>query len=102
MDGRSLLATETRDELFLEQLDNWRVGLPDWRSIRTAEFQYTEYYDRHGELMEREYYDLVADPFQLTNLFGDRDPSNDPDADALHLRIETYRDCVAGLCFDAP
>lgn len=102
MDGRSLLDADTRDELFLEQLDNWRVGLPDWRSIRTAEYQYVEYYDREGELMEREYYDLIEDPFQLTNLFGDADPDNDPDAEALAQRIAAYRDCALDGCFDAP
>lgn len=102
MDGRSLLDADTRDELFLEQLDNWRVGLPDWRSIRTAAYQYVEYYDREGELMEREYYDLIEDPFQLTNLFGDADPDNDPDAEALAQRIAAYRDCALDGCFDAP
>lgn len=102
VDGRSLLDADTRDELFLEQLDNWRVGLPDWRSIRTTDFQYVEYYDRKGQLMEREYYDLVEDPFQLTNLFGDADPENDPDAEALALRIAAYRDCTLDGCFDAP
>ena len=101
-DGRSLLAGEERDELFLEQLDNWRVGLPDWRSIRTHELQYIEYYDRKGELIEREYYDLLEDPFQLTNLFGDEDPANDPDVSALSGRIETYSGCMGDDCWGGP
>lgn len=102
MDGRSLLGTETRDELFIEQLDNWRVGLPDWRSIRSEEFQYVEYYDRKGELMEREYYDLVDDPFQLRNLLGDADPNNDPDVRPLEKLIEEYSECSGALCFGRP
>ena len=102
MDGRSLLDTDARDELFLEQLDNWRVGLPDWRSIRTAEYQYVEYYARDGRFMEREYYDLIGDPFQLTNLFGDADTVNDPDGNEHAERIAAYRDCALDGCFDAP
>jgi len=102
MDGRSMLATVTREELFIEQLDNWRVGLPDWRSIRTEEFQYVEYYDPDGELMDREYYDLTNDPFQLTNLFGDLDPDNDPDVEPLEQLIEAYSECSGDLCFSRP
>lgn len=98
-DGRSLLGADRRAELFLEQLDNWRVGLPDWRSLRTPEFQYVEYYDRKGDLMEREYYDLVADPFQLTNLFGDDDPANDPDGAELSERLVAYRNCTGAGCW---
>jgi hypothetical protein len=45
----------------------------------------------------REYYDLLNDPFQLTNLLGDADPSNDPSADKvalLSLQLERDRNCA--------
>lgn len=98
-DGRSLLGGGERGELFLEQLDNWRVGLPDWRALRGSDFQYIEYYDRKGELMEREYYDLAQDPFQHTNLLGDDDPANDPDTTAMSERLASYRDCTGDGCW---
>ena len=99
VDGRSLLGPDERSEIFLEQLENWRVGLPDWRSIRAADFQYTEYYARNGEVMDREYYDLTNDPWQLRNLLGDRDESNDPDVTALSDRIAAYAGCAGDTCF---
>ena len=100
MDGASLLGAEARTELFIEQLDNWRVGLPDWRSLRAHGYQYIEYYTRAGDLMEREYYDLEADPWQFRNLFGDRDPANDPDVEALSALIDAYSSCGGDECLD--
>ncbi len=100
VDGRSLLGSDDRSEIFLEQLENWRVGLPDWRSIRTAEFQYVEYYARDGErIIDREYYDLATDPWQLRNLLGDRDPTNDPDVVDLSQRLADYARCAGESCF---
>lgn len=101
VDGRSLLGPHERSEIFLEQLENWRVGLPDWRSIRTADYQYVEYYTRAGDIMEREYYDLTGDPWQLRNLLGDRDAANDPDVDALSERLADYARCAGDPCFAA-
>jgi arylsulfatase A-like enzyme len=97
-DGVSLLSEDGRSALFIEQLDNWRVGLPDWRSIRTADLQYVEYYDRQGDLMEAEYYDLEADPWQLRNLLGDRDESNDPDITELSKQLDTLSGCEGSGC----
>ena len=99
VDGRSLLGPHERSEIFLEQLENWRVGLPDWRSIRTADFQYIEYYTRNGEIMDREYYDLTNDPWQLQNLLGDGDASNDPEVEALSQRLADYARCAGESCF---
>lgn len=45
----------------------------------------------------REYYDLVSDPWQLTNLLGDANPDNDPPAGelaALALLLSRDRRCV--------
>ena len=98
-DGRSLLSEGKRAELLIEQLENRRVGLPDWRSLRTPDFQYVEYYAPDGSrVIAREYYNLQKDPWQLRNLLGDDDPSNDPYIDALAGRIEELRDCAGSEC----
>lgn len=102
VDGTSLLAEEARSELFIEQLDNWHVGLPDWRSLRTSDFQYVEYYAReNNRVIAREYYDLVRDPWQLRNLLGDRRPGNDPDVEELSERLGSYAECAGAACFGA-
>jgi arylsulfatase A-like enzyme len=79
MDGRSLLEDWSRDRLLTEY---WSIGawhpVPTWASLRTLTSQYTEYYDDGGAVTFREYYDLVADPWQLDNYLADQDPSNDP------------------------
>lgn len=98
-DGTSLLSGVTRSGLFIEQLENWRVGIPDWASIRTGEYQYIEYYSRdRSRVIAREYYDLVADPWQLRNLYGDNDPSNDPDHEALSALIAEQEGCRGEAC----
>lgn len=98
-DGTSLLTGVDRSALFIEQLENWRVGIPDWASIRTDEYQYVEYYSRdRSRVIAREYYDLVADPWQLRNLYGDQDPSNDPDHQALAELIAQQEGCRGEAC----
>lgn len=99
VDGTSLFGDRVRTDLFIEQLENWRVGLPDWRSLRTPDFQYIEYYSRDGQrVIEREYYDLKDDPWQFRNLFGDDDPSNDPYTDPLSARLEDLSTCSGPAC----
>ncbi|WP_431683470.1 sulfatase family protein [Kitasatospora sp. KL5] len=82
-DGHSLLGTYSRDHLLVEW---WKHGTAaggphTWSSYLSATEQYTEYYRIHtdaagkpagtGEVLFREYYDLAADPYQLTNkLYG--------------------------------
>ena len=63
----------------------------------TRRFQYIEY-DRNGKLIYREYYDLVRDPFELTNLFADGIRGNEPDAKALHARLSALRHCIGIGC----
>jgi arylsulfatase A-like enzyme len=99
LDGRSLLSPYQRDRLLLEfQGGNNQPGVPTWAATLTAEAQYVEYYDDPtGSVAFREYYDLVNDPFQLTNLLGDADPSNDPPLDeqsTLSLDLARDRQCV--------
>jgi arylsulfatase A-like enzyme len=101
LDGRSLLQPEGRRESLLEYHHSPDFSsVPSWASIRTKELQYIEWYaDEAGtKVRVREYYDLVADPWQLENLLGDKDAANDPDPgrlDELASRLGRYRRCVA-------
>ena len=70
-------------------------GIPPWASLRTKQWQYIEFYERKDNttLHFQEYYDLVADPWQLDNLLADDDPSNDPDVTALSARLRKAVRC---------
>jgi arylsulfatase A-like enzyme len=99
-DGRSLLQPGGRQESLLEHHHSPDFSsVPSWASIRTAKFQYIEWYSDHEgtKVRVREYYDLAADPWQLDNLLGDKDPGNDPSPatlDDLASRLARYRRCV--------
>jgi arylsulfatase A-like enzyme len=77
LDGRSVVDPWQRDRLFLEYMADPDAGVPSWRSIVTKDVHYVEYLDGE-EITFREYYDLEGDPWQLVNLLGDADTSNDP------------------------
>jgi arylsulfatase A-like enzyme len=91
MDGRSLLDRTWRRKRLL--LEHW-IGYPPWASMLTPRYQYTEYYVPDTSTPVREYYDLVADPWQLANRYGDGDKSNDPDTSALARRLDRDRRCA--------
>jgi arylsulfatase A-like enzyme len=97
-DGRSLLARPARDTLFLESfgaLDNdRRMALPPWRSVRTAGYQFTEYYD-DGEVSFREYYDLRRDPWQLENAAATLSPARTA---SLARRLARLARCERRAC----
>jgi arylsulfatase A-like enzyme len=95
LDGRDLL-TSSRESMFLEYFFDATRPVPAWTSIWTPDHQYVEYHDLGGGTVFREYYDLAADPWQLTNLLHDGVPSNDPPADRLRRlseQLERYRRC---------
>jgi arylsulfatase A-like enzyme len=76
-----------------------KYNVPTWASIRTNSFQYIEDYNRAGTKVRfREYYDLKTDPWQLTNLLADGNPSNDPDVKALSRRLAQERTCAGADC----
>ena len=105
LDGRSLLEAWDRDHVYSENKYGGQ-GFPSWSTVRTHTEQYIEWYDEDLETVSfREYYDLTVDPWQLTNLLADGDPSNDPPAERLTelaLQIAGDRRCQgtegAGAC----
>ncbi|MEW1901198.1 sulfatase [Streptomyces sp. NPDC086147] len=88
-DGRSLLGGYSRDHLLIEW---WRQGTGTegqntWSSYVAKDRQYTEYYELHtdasgnvggtGRVKFREYYDLDADPYQLSNSLHQATPAQE-------------------------
>ncbi len=96
-DGRPFLDTTglsgaVRPEAYLEYFMDEHRAIPDWSAIRTTRFNYVQYYDG-DQIVYREYYDLVADPWEIRNLLGDTITTNDPDTSGLATRLARYRTC---------
>ena len=98
MDGRSLLdGSWDRDRILLES--NTGRQITHWASTWQGDRQYTEFYDDTGVETFHEYYDLVADPWQMDNMLGDSSPQNDPpDALALKAQLELDKHCSGNDC----
>ena len=116
LDGRSLLdPSGARDEMLTE---DWETdGAGTWASLKghngTRNYHYIEYYKQDGVTLDdeqndslaeqpylREYYDLNADPYELTNLFRDGNP-NTPDptfVGQLSDRLRRERLCKGSNC----
>ncbi|MEA2451905.1 MAG: hypothetical protein QOG04_615 [Actinomycetota bacterium] len=100
MDGRSLVTGEPRRELLLEYFGS-RLGedVPTWASTRSLTHQYVEYYEpTTGAVQFTEYYDLTNDPWELENLYGDADPSNDPPEVFYSFDLQQARECSGTSC----
>jgi arylsulfatase A-like enzyme len=99
LDGQSIVSATPRSEVLLEYFKSSDSKLAPWASLRGPTWQYTEWYDTAtGALVFREYYDLVNDPYQLTNVLNDNVVGNEPDVAALHARLTTARSCVGANC----
>jgi len=102
MDGRSLLAPHRRDRMLLEYFDDDTIATPTWASTVTPSEQYIEYYEGDGQVKFREYYDLLSDPYQLSNpLAGDGVEANNLDPATLDPLVEQlHKDmqCKAHEC----
>lgn len=98
-DGRSLLDPATRSRVLTEY---WQIkhpsDVPTWASTLKRSFQYVEYYDQNGAITFREYYDLRADPWELTNLLHDGNRANDPAIRRLHRELAADRTCSGSAC----
>lgn len=102
-DGRNFLGPKPRRRAFFEYWNDSANNqwLPSWASLRTARYQYTEYYSREKprRVTFREYYDMRRDPYQLRNLFRDGRPGNDPDYSRLTRILREQRKCVGSDCW---
>lgn len=96
VDGRSLLDDSwSRREILIEA---WKDSpyIPAWSGLISPRRSYVTYYEENNFIAEfKEYYDLRDDPFQMSNLLGDRDTSNDPKKRGeLALRLFEARTCA--------
>ena len=99
LDGLSLLGDRKRRRLLIEQWGDEETYVPTMASLRTASYQYVEYYASDGRrVVARQYYDLAADPWQRRNLLGDDSRSNDPDVAELSRRLRADRRCRGAPC----
>lgn len=99
MDGRSLFAGGERDHLLLEYWPEASGRPPTWAAVVTSSYQYVEYYTNDESLrLYSEYYDLIGDPWQLTNLMGDLDPWNDPVVAEISQQLAQDRSCSGADC----
>jgi arylsulfatase A-like enzyme len=102
VDGRSFLSPGGRDRLLTEYfLDDANLpNLQTWASTRTRTYQYVENYNQPelGGGTFREYYDLVNDPWMLTNLYRDGNPGNDPPVGPLSSALAADRQCSGAAC----
>ena len=101
MDGRSLLdPLQNRSRLLTENEPAGVRSDPIWSALRTATSLYVEYYDSTARerIVHREYYDLLADPFELENLLADGNTANDPNTAALSAQLAADRGCSAASC----
>ena len=99
LDGFSLLSDQRRRRLLLEHWGLEEDGLSSWASIRTKRAQLVEYFGEDGKVETWEYYDLAADPWQLTNLLGNHGRAGDiPEAQALAEQLAKDRRCAGESC----
>jgi hypothetical protein len=69
--------------------------------VRTATVKYIQTYDANGAVIFREYYNLVNDPAENTNLLGDGTTANDPSAaqvTTVRNLLNTYATCTGAAC----
>ena len=70
--------------------------------VRTATAKYIQTYNAAGTAVTfREYYNLVSDPNELTNLLGDASTANDPPAATLSAMTNTLNamaTCAGTAC----
>jgi len=102
LDGESLLGTSRRTMVYAEYFKDPANGnVPTWKMIRTATVKYIQTYTDTGAVSFREYYNLVADPTEDTNLLSDGNAANDPPAaelSTLASRLTALSTCRGSAC----
>ena len=102
LDGESLLKASKRTSSFAEYYQDPSNGnISTWKMVRTKTVKYIQTYDASGAVIFREYYNLVNDPAENTNLLGDASKTNDPPASeitTLTNLLNTYATCVGTAC----
>jgi arylsulfatase A-like enzyme len=97
VDGRSLLGAWNRPRQYTEHWCNVTKCL-FWAAERTRAYHYVEYYDgpefAAANVVFREYYDLVRDPWELRNLLHDGNRANNPDVAALSRQLRHDQSCA--------
>jgi arylsulfatase A-like enzyme len=105
IDGRNLIGSYARSRIHLEywkSLDS--PGIPTWHGTWTPGYEYVQWYyggdgdDDADNLAFREYYDLVKDPYQLTNLLHDGKSGNDPAVAPLQAQADADQTCAGSTC----
>ena len=100
LDGVNLFDND-RDIFYMEYFRDLNNSgrIDDWASIRTDEFQYSEWYaEGTNNVIFREYYDMIADPHQLNNLLWNGDRSDNPDVRELAAHLRAQRTCTRSTC----
>ena len=102
-DGRNIMTAPARERAYMEYYYDSanNNGITTWASIRTATYQYVEYYGSTNAMdvvSFREYYDLVNDPYQMVNLYNDGDSTNNPDTVRLSAELAAAKTCVGSAC----
>jgi hypothetical protein len=102
LDGESLLGPSNRTSSFAEYfLDSANGSVSTWKMVRTATVKYIQTYDASGAVVFREYYNLLNDPNENTNLLADGTTSNDPPASqitSLTNLLNAYATCFGNAC----
>jgi arylsulfatase A-like enzyme len=96
MDGIDIL-DDARRRLPLEFWGS-EERLPTWRGVVARSWVYVEYLRDDGRIREREYYDLRKDPHQLSNVYRDGNPNNDPSVTRLEKLVQRLSTCVGHDC----
>ena len=104
LDGHSLLEPVARpyelNEYWYDPGANGKV--PTWAEIHTTHWAYIETYNNTtGALAFQEYYDLDADPGELTNLLHDKTTADDPPTSlvtTLSAELAAARTCKGAAC----
>lgn len=102
LDGESLLRPARRTAMFAEYYQDSANGtVPTWKMVRTDRVKYVYTYNSAGAVTFREYYDLVADPMENTNLLRDGNSANDPPTSELNSMttlLNQLSTCVGSGC----